>query len=76
MSASSQNSDEDLKPCPFCGAKARIESNRDWHRLKADHPETCLICDYEIMYPANEKGLAYMVEDWNQRSAGIAAKED
>lgn len=59
---------EELKRCPFCGGEARIESNRDWHRLKADHPESCLMAESEIMYPGNDKGLAWMIEDWNTRA--------
>lgn len=65
------NNDElerELKPCPFCGAKARVESNRDWHRLKADHVEGCFIEEHEPMYPASDEQLAFLLQDWNQRS--------
>lgn len=62
----------ELKPCPFCGAEARIESNRDWHRLLADHDDYCIIKDYEPTYSASEGQREYMIEDWNRRSGDEA----
>nr|WP_310615825.1 hypothetical protein [Pantoea cypripedii] len=61
-------SNDELKPCPFCGGCAWIESNRDWHRLKADHGENCFIGEHEPMYPATDEQRRYLVQDWNQRS--------
>lgn len=60
----------ELLPCPFCGAAARIESNRDWHRLYANHADHCVFDTDEasMMTPATDDDLALMVEDWNRRT--------
>ena len=62
--------DAKLKECPFCGATARIESNRDWHRLYADHREECVFDseDETLIYPATPDGLMNLVECWNLRA--------
>jgi hypothetical protein len=64
------NEAAELKPCPFCGCAMRIESNRDWHRLKGDHDEMCLFdADSEIgTMPATEEDRSTMVEYWNRRA--------
>jgi hypothetical protein len=64
-----------LKACPFCAGAARIESNRDWHRLWADHSEDCIFDadEADLMYPATPKHLAQLAEDWNRRAAIPAA---
>ncbi len=65
-----------LKLCPFCSGAARIESNRDWHRLFADHTPECLFDqDEEIAtVPATDECLAQMISYWNTRSYGIATR--
>jgi hypothetical protein len=64
----------ELKPCPFCGGAARIQSNRDWHRLYADHDEGCVFDadDHMLMYPAQAGYLVQIAEDWNRRAEGAA----
>jgi hypothetical protein len=59
-----------LEPCPFCGGKARIESNRDWHRLYADHDDDCVFDgeDHALMYPAQPGYLKEIAEVWNRRA--------
>jgi hypothetical protein len=64
----------EMKPCPFCGGAARIQSNRDWHRLYADHDEGCVFDadDHVLMYPAQAGYLVQIAEDWNRRAEGAA----
>jgi hypothetical protein len=61
----------DLLSCPFCDVKMRVESNRDWHRLKGDHDDECIWDTDEdvLMVSALEENLAWMVAAWNRRAA-------
>ena len=60
----------ELKACPFCGIAARLESNRDWHRIIVDHDEQCAFLDPEVvMVPATDDQLKLAVADWNRRVA-------
>jgi hypothetical protein len=70
MNPINEAAERELKPCPFCGCAMRIESNRDWHRLKGDHDEMCLFdADSEIgTMPATEEDRLTMVEYWNRRA--------
>lgn len=60
----------ELKTCPFCGGAARIESNRDWHRLYADHDEDCALYDANdlLMFPAQPGYLKEIADLWNRRA--------
>lgn len=62
--------DAELLPCPFCGGAARIESNRDWHRIYAAHEDECVFDadDHALMYPAQPGYLIQIAEDWNRRA--------
>ncbi|OIJ42041.1 Lar family restriction alleviation protein [Massilia timonae] len=64
------NPSHDLLPCPFCGGAARIESNRDWHRIYAAHDDECVFDadDHALMYPAQPGYLIQIAEDWNRRA--------
>lgn len=59
-----------LAACPFCGAAARVESNRDWHKLRADHEDGCFFDgdDEMMMVPATDECLSAMARDWNRRA--------
>jgi len=68
----------ELLPCPFCGGAARIESNRDWHRIFAAHDDECVFDadDHALMYPAQPGYLIQIAEDWNRRSMPEAVAEE
>lgn len=63
---------EQVLPCPFCGGRAWITSNRDTHKLFAEHSESCLWADDEdpiVTTPATDYALAALIESWNTRAA-------
>jgi hypothetical protein len=66
---------EELKPCPFCGGRAHIDSNRDWHRLRGEHTSKCVFDHYEEMAtaPATAEGLVWLYTAWNGRAAPAPA---
>lgn len=54
---------ESLKPCPFCGEKAEIETNEDGSKVHV----VCSSCyartdDYYLDYSD------YAIQDWNRRT--------
>ena len=58
----------ELLPCPFCGNPARLESNRDWHRIVVDHDERCAFLEPEsVMVPATDDQLSMAITCWNRR---------
>lgn len=63
---------EQVLPCPFCGGRSWIASNRDTHKLFAEHSESCLWADDEdpiVTTPATDYALAALIESWNTRAA-------
>jgi restriction alleviation protein Lar len=62
----------DLSPCPFCGERVDIVSNRDWHRIQGEHAEWCPIEDYEFAAPATHSDLAAAIVAWNKRAPNTA----
>jgi len=75
MTTTPQGASAELLPCPFCGGEARIESNRDWHRIYAAHDDDCIFDadDHDSMYPAQPGYLKDMAANWNRRAAQPAA---
>ena len=57
---------EKLKPCPFCGGEAYIESLNDHRTGYAVHFATCLVCGCEMPRIARTKQKA--AEVWNRRT--------
>lgn len=70
MTTSTEEGKIELLPCPFCGCKVRIESNRDSHKLLGDHDEYCIWADddWVIHAPATDYALGAMYETWNRRA--------
>jgi hypothetical protein len=64
---------DDLKACPFCGARVDFVSNRDWHRIQGDHSENCPLVDYEFAAPATDAQRLVAAEQWNTRAAPAPA---
>lgn len=66
----------DLLCCPFCGGAARIESNRDWHKLFCAHDDDCVFVadEHDLMYPAQPGYLKKIAEVWNRRTAPQASE--
>jgi len=71
------DTNQKLKPCPFCGCGMRIESNRDWHKLYGSHANSCVFFDDEpdITVPATNDQLSLLIEDWNRRAPTGATHE-
>lgn len=56
----------ELKPCPFCGSKAEIQSLSNYHKEGYCYFATCLMCGAEM--PRTAKNIQQAVELWNRRS--------
>lgn len=61
-----------LLPCPFCGVVPTIRSNRDTHKLQANHTSACFFDAEEDMgwWPATDECLEDIVNRWNRRTPG------
>lgn len=62
---------ESLKPCPFCGEKAEIETNEDGSKVHV----VCSLCyartdDYYLDYSD------YAIQDWNRRTPANNTNSD
>lgn len=60
---------ENLKPCPFCGAKAYIEVFLNTEYVECDHKKDCIIAPatFDLTY---EYSLRKIVNAWNRRKDG------
>lgn len=67
---SSASNSTALLSCPFCGGMAFVISNRDWHRLFAEHNGDCLLDDGNevAMVAATDEGLRWLHTAWNHRA--------
>jgi hypothetical protein len=75
-----------LKPCPFCGAPAEIDTHRGFRHISTGAMESAVSiycskhCQIEMMFPVRDydgsrDDLAFMLsEQWNQRPALPAEK--
>jgi Lar family restriction alleviation protein len=68
---------DELKPCPFCGGKAKVGSRpEDWGRYDAKYRIECEKCEassgwYNTRYSENLEENFYKkraIEAWNKRS--------
>lgn len=55
---------DELKPCPFCGAEARLLYEGDFVRVVAKHDGACYLADDILAYYASEDDA---LEAWNER---------
>lgn len=63
----SNNFDNKLKPCPFCGKRMRIVRNPDYRRLEVKHAERTDNCPiYKSWLYDDEDEL---VKSWNKRTS-------
>lgn len=60
---------EHLKPCPFCGAAARIDVFMNREFIVCDHKKNCLIKPdtFDLTY---DYSLRKIVNAWNRRKDG------
>ena len=61
----------ELKPCPFCRGESSVHSNRNWHSIKVNHKEDCILGNSEVTLAyANSTGQReLLVSDWNTRTS-------
>lgn len=65
---------QELKPCPFCGAEAKLHKvARDWWRIIAHHEEDCIVADcHAPTAPQTPDQAELLVAAWNRRAPVIA----
>lgn len=65
---------DNLKPCPFCGGKAKLEVSRhggkqhDFAKVYCTKCNAKIIYEIDVEYSAKDKA----VTDWNARKRGEA----
>lgn len=61
----------DLKPCPFCGKKARLDMNEDHHGeyyFLGCSGNDCIAREILACIPVSDMPISEAVEYWNKRS--------
>ena len=58
---------DELKPCPFCGGRAYIQSLFGKLYVTAAHDTKCLV--HPDTFLVSEKSLKKQVKAWNRREA-------
>lgn len=64
---------EELKPCPFCSHKQKIESiGRGWNRINPlNHKKGCVLYDVSLGgYSQGYTAKKWLIEAWNTRING------
>ena len=57
---------EELKPCPFCGGKAYIDTFGGMH-IRAFHDKKCIVCPNTFL-GHSENDIKKQIKAWNRRS--------
>lgn len=55
----------ELKPCPFCGGKAYIDTFGGWH-IDAFHKKNCLVEPSTFLIHSNTR-IEKQIKAWNRR---------
>lgn len=60
----------ELKPCPFCGAAAKMHRvARDWWRIVAHHDSDCIMDDCHAPTSPQTPGQdEWLADAWNRRA--------
>lgn len=62
---------EQLKPCPYCGGKAYIDTfSGNWH-IEAFHKKDCIVRPNTFLGSSNHS-IAKQVKAWNRRVTDAA----
>lgn len=65
-----------LKECPFCGCAMHLESKRDWHHVKGEHAQDCVLGARtpQLSYLASDTNILAIAEQWDTRSFRITSE--
>lgn len=56
----------ELKPCPFCGGKAYIDTFGGWH-IDAFHKKDCIV-EPNTYLRTHENNIKQQIKAWNRRA--------
>lgn len=86
MSMTRQEFESDLKPCPFCGEPAEVDTLRGYSQYPSGKPGSgvaiyCTKCNADMMLCREDMGdvqtaemLEYLKAEWNKRAVLTSEK--